>query len=203
MTNTDLNQLREEAEQRRLAIANDVELVTDRVAPGRIADRQKARVNQRVSSVRDSIFGTADRHRSPSSPEQDDPSMRDRAGDKMAELRERTPDSVEGFAEGNPLAAGLIGLGIGLLAASLLPSTDEEQRIADTAQDTLDSAAQQVARSGQEAAESIKPAVEDAAAEVKSSAQDSVESVKGDAREAAQDVQESARSKADDVRSDD
>lgn len=199
MTDQSIEDLRLEADQRRAAISRDVELVTDRVAPGRIADRQKAKFRQGVGGVRDSVFGTSDRNRSSDS---DDSSLRDRAGDKLGDLNEQTPDSVGEFTEGNPLAAGLIGLGVGLLAASLIPTTREEQNLADRAQDSIDSAAKSLAQSGQQTAESVKPAAEGAAQNVKSSAQDSADSVKSDAKGAAKDVQSSAQSKAQDVRSD-
>lgn len=199
MTEQSIEDLRLEADQRREAIGRDVELVTDRVAPGRIADRQKAKFRQGVGGVRDSVFGTSDRNRPSGS---DDASLRDKAGGKLSDLNEQTPDSVGEFTEGNPLVAGLIGLGVGLLAASLIPTTREEQDLADRAQDSIDSAAQQLARSGQQTAESVKPAAEDAAQEVKSSAQDSADSVKSDAQGAAKDVKDSAQSKAQDVKSD-
>lgn len=207
MTDQSISDLRREADERREAIARDVDLVTDRVAPGRIADRQKARFRQQVSGVRDTVFGTSDRDRRTAAALQpsdgdEGSSLTDRASDAASRLNQNTPDSVGEFTEGNPLAAGLIGLGVGLLAATLIPETKEERQIAERAQDSIDSAAQQLAQSGQQAAEAVKPAVEDAAAEVKSSAQDSVQSVKGDAQDAASSVQGQAKSRADDVRSD-
>jgi len=202
MSDQSISDLRREADQRRDAIARDVELVTDRVAPGRVADRQKARLRQQVTGVRNSVFGTSDRDRSIATGQSGDASMSDRASNAVDKVKESTPDSVGEFTEGNPLAAGLIGLGVGLLAATLIPSTREEQQLADRAQDSVDSAARELARSGQQAAEAVKPAAQDAAAEVKGSAQQSAQSVKSDAQQAASDVQGTAKAKADDVRSD-
>lgn len=203
MSDQSISELRQEADARRNAIARDVELVTDRVAPGRIADRQKARLNQRISGVRDTVFGTSDRNRFANTGSDDDSgtSITDKAGNAIQHAKEAIPDPVGEFTEGNPLAAGLVGLGVGLLAASLIPTTPEEQKVADRAQDSIDSAAKQLAQSGQQAAEAIKPAAEDAAAEVKASAQGSVESVKSDAKDAADTVKDTAQSKAEDVRS--
>ena len=198
MTDQSISELRSEADARRDAIARDVELVTDRVAPGRIADRQKARFSQRVSRVRDSVFGTSDKNRSMDS----SPSLKDKASSAVERANDATPDSVGEFTEGNPLAAGLIGLGMGFLAATLIPTTPEEQKIADQAQDSIDSAAKQIAQSGQQAAEAVKPAAENAVAQVKTSAQDSVDTVKDDAKGAAHDVKDIAQSTAHDVHSD-
>ncbi len=196
MTNPALLDLRRQADEQRDAIARDVDLVTDRVSPSRVADRQKAKVRQSVGSVRESLFGTSDRHRLASD---HDDSLRDRASHALDRANEATPDSVGEFTEGNPLAAGLIGLGIGLLAATLLPQSREEQRIADKAQDTLDNAAGELARAGQQTAEAIKPAVTDAVDEVKTSAHESVESVKTDAQNAATDVKDTAITATKDV----
>ena len=132
MTDQNIADLRREADDRRDAIARDVELVTDRVAPSRIADRQKAKVRRGFEGVRDTVFGTSDRHRS--DVDNHDESLRDKASGALDHAKQASPDSVGEFAEGNPLAAGLIGLGIGLLAAALIPSTREERQVADRAQ---------------------------------------------------------------------
>jgi len=105
-----------------------------------------------------------------------------------------------GFAEGNPLAAGLIGIGIGLLAATLMPTSREEQRFADGAQDTLQDIAGVVGRAGHETADAIRPAVEEATADVKSTARDAIDTVKDDAKGAADEVKTSAQENISDVR---
>ena len=203
MTN-DIESLRNEADQRREAIARDVELVTDRVDPSRIADRQKAKINQRWGAARDRVFGSSDRTRNEFPPPSGDrqaqsdggTSITDRASGALDSAKEKTPDSVGEFTEGNPLAAGIIGLGVGLLAASLIPSTREEQRMADKVQDRIDDAATEIARSGQQAAENVQPQAVDAVAKVKESAQDSAKNVQGDAKSAATDVADEAKSQA-------
>jgi len=201
MTDQSLSELRQEADDRRSAIVRDVELVTDRVAPARIADRQKAKFSQRVSGMRDSVFGSSDRNRFAAGGD-DTPSVADRASGAVDQVKQAAPDSVGDFTEGNPLAAGIIGLGGGLLAATLIPGTPEEQKMADRAQDSVDAAARQMAQSGQQAAEAVKPAVESAATDVRSSAQDSIQSVKSDAQDAVSDVKEATKDTAQDVGSD-
>lgn len=201
MTNHELDELRREADQRRDAISRDVDLMTDRVAPGRIADRQKAKFTQRVTSVRSRVFGTPDDDRGLNRGTTTDPSgfgdqTDDTTGGTVDRVKQAAPDSVTDFTEGNPLAAGLIGLGVGLLAASLIPETREEQRVASRVQDNVDSAAAEIARSGKEAAENVKPAAQDAAENVKAAAQDSATNVKSDAQSAAEDVRDTAKSEA-------
>lgn len=200
----EIESLRQEADQRRDAIARDVELMTDRVDPSRIADRQKAKVGQRWGAARDRVFGSSDRTRNafpPPNPDSgvssdDTGSVSDRASDALETVKSKTPDSVGEFTEGNPMAAGLIGLGVGLLAASLIPTTREEQRVADKVQGHVDQAASEIARSGQAAAENVQPKVAEAASTVKESAQDSAQNVQGDAKAAASDVADEAKSRA-------
>lgn len=198
MTDHNIQELRREADDRRDAIVRDVDLVADRIAPGRIADRQKAKVRQGVTGLRDTVFGSSDRSRHAAGVGQD--SLRDKASGVIDRANEATPDSVSEFAEGNPMAAGLIGIGIGLLAATLMPTSKEEQRIVDGAQETLQDVASEVGRAGQHVAESLKPAIADAAADVKSTAHDAVETVKHDASSAAADVKTAAQESVGDAR---
>ncbi|WP_232665649.1 DUF3618 domain-containing protein [Pseudonocardia sp. TRM90224] len=70
-------------------------------------------------------------------------------------------------ARGNPLAAGLIAFGTGLLLSSLLPSTTRERQVAAAAGDKAGALAQPVAK-----------AAGDVAAELREPAQQAVESVR-------------------------
>lgn len=203
MADQDLDQLREDAAQQRRAIAQDLEYVGDRVSPGRIVERRRAMVVGRIQGARTSVFGTPGQRSSLSTqPTYDDgSSLRSKAGDAVDLVKDKTPDSAADFAEGNPLAAGLIGLGVGLLVATLIPETREEQQLADRAQDHLDAAAAELGRTGREAAENVKPAAQEATQKVKESAQDSAEKVQSDAKSAAQDVRSSAQDQRDELQS--
>jgi len=199
MTDHNIQELRREADDRRDAIVRDVDLVADRIAPGRIADRQKAKLRQGIGGMRDTVFGSSDQSRLAGTGHD---SLRDKASGAIDRANEATPDSVSEFAEGNPLAAGLIGIGIGLLAATLMPTSREEQRFADGAQDTLQDIASVVGRAGHETADAIRPAAEEAAADVKSTARDAIDTVKDDAKGAADEVKTSAQEDIGDVRND-
>lgn len=193
---TELEQLRQEAEVRRQAIANDVDLVSDRVDPTRIADRQKAKISQRVGSLRATVFGSSDSARSHSASINDQTSLKDRANGTVDSIKESTPDSVGDFTEGNPFAAGLIGVGLGLLAAALIPESREENRIAGKVQGQVDDVAAQLAQAGQQMAETVKPAAQDAVESVKESATTSAKNVKDEASDASSDVAKTAEREA-------
>jgi len=226
MSTTDphIEQLRAEAAAHRQSIATDLELMGDRVSPSRIAERRKARLRERVHGVRNTVFGTADQYRTagpygnpagggatpPSYGEptggqwQDDggdsSSMTDRASGALQSVKDAAPDSLGAVTEGNPLAAAVVGFGIGMLAASLLPSSPDERRAANKLQGHLEDVGAEVGRTGKQAVENVKPEAQQAVQDLKESAQDSVQSVKSDAQSKADEVKGAVQSKADEVK---
>ncbi len=221
MTDQNIDQLRAEAAAHRQSIATDRELMGDRVSPSRIAERRKARLRERVYGVRNSVFGSSERS-SRSSASYDDyaygtpassaqwqsggssdgsSSVGDRASGALDAVKERTPDSLGAVTEGSPFGAAIVGFGIGMLAATVLPSSPDEQRAARKLQPHLEGTAAALGQTGKEAVEHVKPEAQQAVADVKDSAKDSVESVKSDAQSAAGSVKETAQSKTDEVRS--
>jgi gas vesicle protein len=222
MTDQNIDQLRAEAAAHRQSIGTDLELMGDRVSPSRIAERRKARLRERVYGMRDTVFGSSDRSRSTgaygaqpayagttpagqrqqsSGTDTDTQSMSDRASGAVDSVKEHTPDSLGEVTEGNPLAAAVAGFGIGMLAATLLPSSPDERRAANKLQGRLDDTAAELGRTGREAVENVKPEAQQAVEDVKESAKDSAESVKSDARSKADSVKDTAQSKTDEVRS--
>ena len=222
MAEQDIERLRAEAAMQRQAIATDLELMGDRVSPARIAERRKAQFRSRIQGARNSVFGSSDKTRpsyqayqqayEPSFPRESSgqwsdgdtdggQSLSDRAGSAFEAAKDRAPDSLTEVAEGNPVAAGVIGFGIGLLAATLIPSTRDEQRAADRLQGHLDEAATGLGRTGREAVENVKPQAQEAVKDVSESAKESVQAVKEDAQSGVDSVKGTAQDKAEEVRS--
>lgn len=221
MSDQHIEQLRAEAAAHRQSIATDLELMGDRVSPGRIAERRKARLRERVYGVRNTVFGSSERPR-PSSTyvygqghaattpptgqyqeggTDSGSSVSDRAGGAVHAVKEHTPDSLGEVTEGSPLAAAVVGFGIGMLAATILPSSPDEQRAARRLQGRLDGAGAELGRTGKEAVEHVKPEAQQAVQDVKDSAKESVDSVKSDAQTKADSVKQTAQTKSDEVRS--
>jgi gas vesicle protein len=224
MPDQNLEQLRAEAAQRRQAIATDLELMGDRVSPNRIAERRKAAFRQRIHGVRNTVFGTSDRHRvgaheashafgypvstpmpsaTPGASDHDGgggSSLSDRAGNAVEMVKEHTPSSLGEATEGNPFAAAVIGFGVGMLAGTLLPSSPDEQRAARRLQGTLEDAGAQVGRTGKEALEHVKPEAQHAVQDLKATATEAVEAVKDEAQSKVDDVKGTAQEKAQDVK---
>ena len=220
MTDQHIEQLRSEAAAHRQSIATDLEPMGDRVSPGRIAERRKAKLRERVQGMRNTVFGSSERARTSgsyagyvqASPALDQPrpgqasqngehgqSLADRTGGAVEAVKEHTPDSLGEVTEGNPLGAAVVGFGIGMLAASLLPSSPDEQRAANKLQGTLDDTAAELGRTGKEAVDHVKPEAHQAVEDVKDSARDSVESVKSDAQAKADSVKDTAQHQTDEV----
>lgn len=217
MTDQNIEQLRAEAAAHRQSIATDLELMGDRVSPSRMAERRKARLRERVFGVRDTVFGSSQRGSSSArytdyaygssasslqaSGSTGGSSEGGRASGALDAVKDHTPDSLGEVTEGSPLAAAVVGFGIGMLAATILPSSPDEQRAARKLQPHLEGAAAALGQTGQEAVENVKPEAQQAVADLKDSAMDSVETVKSDAQSAADQVKDTAQTKTDEVRS--
>src|SRR5690554_7174204 len=60
MTTNDPDQIRADIAATRSTLSSDVDALTDKVSPGRVAERQKDKVRSKVTSVKDKVFGVAD-----------------------------------------------------------------------------------------------------------------------------------------------
>lgn len=105
------------------------------------------------------------------------------------------PGQLKRRAEGNPLAAGLVAFGAGLLISSLLPASRKEQEAVRELKDNIEPVKQQATQIAKEAAQTMQEPLQEAAQSVKATAQEAVQNVKDEATSAAtdvkQDVQES------------
>jgi gas vesicle protein len=182
--------LRAEAERQRQAIATDLEMVGDRVSPGRMAERRKAAVRGRFTDVRTRVMGAV-----PSSDPGDGPGLTDRASSAASTLGQ-TPQKATQATQGNPLGAGLVAFGAGLLAATLLPESDKERQLAQRVQPRVDELASEVGGAARHVADEVKPVAQDAGQAVAESAKGSATTVRDQAQGAAQDVKGTAQDQA-------
>ncbi len=170
------DQIRRDIEQTRHDLGETIDEVADRANPKHIAKRGKNRMTKGMHSARDKVMGSA----------------------------EEAVHKAEGQAKGNPLAAGLIALGGGLLAASLLPSSKPERQAAQTlaheAQPLAKQAKSEAKHVGQQLTQEVKHSAQDATQHVKEQAQQSAQEVKKDASSSAQHVRGEAQHAAQDVK---
>ena len=118
MTNSnDPDEIRAEIEQTRAALSDDVDALTDTANPKKIAHRQVDKAKEAVVGVKDRVMGSAD-------------DAADTARDKASVVGDAVsgaPAAAKQKTRGNPLAAGLIAFGAGLLVSSMFPSSQKEQ----------------------------------------------------------------------------
>jgi gas vesicle protein len=99
------------------------------------------------------------------------------------------PAQVKAQAQGNPLAAGLIAFGAGMLISSLIPASQKERE-----------AAQQLKTAAEPLAGKVTDAAKDVVQDLKEPAQEAMQSVKATAADAAQNVKNEGQSAVTDVK---
>lgn len=173
MSQQNPEQIRAEIEATRARLGSDVDAVTEKVTPQNVVDRQKDKVRGKLQDMRERVMGSADE-------------LGDQASHRADQAREavaNAPDAVKARTRGNPMAAGLVALGVGWLVGSLLPSSQKEQNLVA------------------EAADRVQPHARHAVDSAKEMAQDIAQDMKEPARQAAQSVKESTQSGAQEVTS--
>lgn len=190
-------ELRHEIEDTRQRMTGTVDAIGDRVSPGRVAERRWARVRQSTSRARERVMGSSGT--SQSSASSGLAGAASSASDAASSVRDgvaQAPDRIEQGTRGNPLAAGAVAFGLGVLVGSLAPATKEEAELADQALEPLQAEAkaigQQVAESAkddaQQAVEATKAAATEAAGQVADEAQDGAQRVGDHAQQARDEV---------------
>lgn len=182
---TDPDQIREQIEDTRTGLSQDVSVLADTVNPAQAARRSVTRVRSAVARARGKVMGTA----SQSVPD---------SGSAVAGTASAAQHQLSRQTTGNPLAAGLIALGAGWLAGSLWPASSAEEqaaaRVKEAATPAVTAAAKQTAASlqgsAQHAAESVRDAAADAVSEVKNETVSSAGEVRDQALEARDTVTE-------------
>jgi gas vesicle protein len=208
-------ELRTEIEQKRIDLSRDVDVIEDRIRPGRIVSRKSATVRQSMHRAKEAIMGTAED--ATTTVQDHASSVRDSVGSATGEVGHKVEHLAEGAGEaistatekigeapavvreqtqGNPLAVGLIAFGAGLLAATLIPASSKEQEMLQQVQPRLEDSARKIAETGQavmhDLRDDLEPQVREAVASVKESAAASAEQMAEQAKQGAQEVKETA-----------
>jgi len=108
-----------------------------------------------------------------------------------------TPAAVREQTQGNPIAAGLVAFGLGLLVAAVFPPSAKEKELAQTVKEQVQPVTDQIVAAGQEVVENLAEPAQAAFDSVKESAAEAVQHVQQEGSEAASDVQEAMRDSAD------
>jgi hypothetical protein len=194
-------ELRQDIERIRDDLDTTLDALGDRVSPRRIVRRRTAAVRWRMTRVRTAVMGSAQGSGSAVGDQarQVAGSMQEGAqqvASRAADQVRQAPEMVQQQTQGNPLAAGLVAFGAGLLLATLFPPTEAEQRAASAVQDRVEPIKDQALEAGREVKDHLQESARDSAQQVKNAATGATQDVKEQARSAAEGVTEEAKSSA-------
>jgi len=175
-----------------------LEAIGDRLSPDRVMERRKAAVKLRIQRVRESVMG---------SPDYDEPAsqrVRERASDlassaggaarSAADRVQHAPDTLADQTRGNPVAAGLMAFGAGLLVATAFPRTRAEERVVESAGTGLETAKQELREGGRELAAGAKEHAREAADQLSDTTTQATHEVAQHAKTSAEKVKDQAGS---------
>ncbi|MFF2495925.1 DUF3618 domain-containing protein [Agromyces sp. NPDC058064] len=172
MSNPDV--IREDIERTRTELGQDVDALADKVNPSKVAERQGRKVKHALTRLKDRVMGVA------SDAGHDARDAMSDAGSAIADA----PRKVAATAQGNPIAVGLMAFGAGLLAASLIPASKAEERVAEKAKEAAEPLVDEVTEAVKDSAGHLKEPAQDAAIAVKDRAAEAVETVKEEGADA-------------------
>lgn len=171
MTTTDPDRIRDEIEQTRTELRDDVDALSYKVSPRRVVGSRVDRVRGAWHGMTGRVMGTAA---------------------DVGERASAAPDLVREKAQGSPLAVGLVAFGVGMVVSSLLPPTRAERRMAGQVRETVaehgEELKQKAAEVGREMKENLEEPAQRAVESVKSTADDAARTVKDEARDAKDEV---------------
>jgi hypothetical protein len=185
-------ELRSEIEQTREELAYDVDRLADHTVPSRVVGRKVAGVKERARSVADRVMGDRPGDRARETATVAGEKVQETAHDVAGSVRE-TPDAVARKTRGNPLAAGVIAFGVGLLVASLLPETEAEKRAGAAVADQSEGLVDRARETAREMAGDLGDTAKDAAGSVKDTAREAAGNTAQQAKESGRSTVEQAR----------
>lgn len=201
-------EIRRDIERTRADLSENVNALGDSTSPSNIARGQVDKVKESAASLKEKVFG------SPEDPYDDGmvgdarsrlDESRDNASGMASDARDAVsdaPQQVKSRTRGNPIAAGLIAMGVGALIGGLIPASQKESEVAQQLKEASEPLVDQAKQVANEAKDNMQPVVQDAVGSVKDKAQDAGENVKQDAQQAKDHVTTEAKSSADTVKGD-
>jgi hypothetical protein len=199
------DRLRQDIERTRASLTHDVDRLAEKTSPKKVAQR-------RWNSVKEKVMGSTDhaRHAAGDTTSSVASTVQDKAshlGDKASHLGDKASEKAHGAADavrsapqavaaqtqGNPLAAGIIAFGVGMLAATLIPVTDAERRAGQQLKDNSGELTDKLKDAATDLKDDLSGTVGHAVDEVKQTAQDAAQTTKEQARSSAQDAKDQTK----------
>lgn len=184
------DEIRSDIERTRGELGADVDALAEKVSPSSIVHRQKTKVRRSLHQVKEAVMGSTEQAGNDARA----------SSHEVGVALQKAPDRLASQTRGNPVAAGLIAFGLGLLASSLIPPSEKEKELAASLKDKAEPLIDSVSEAAKDVAEQMKTPVQEAVQSMKEAATDSVETVKSDAASAAEDVKDRAQGATDGLR---
>jgi ElaB/YqjD/DUF883 family membrane-anchored ribosome-binding protein len=214
--------IRQDIEETRARLGTNVDAVADKVTPANIVHRQTDKVTESVkgavTGVKEKIMGAADSatsnvqdrvhsgagHTSGALHSTGDTlhGAKDNVSAKLSDAGtaiSHAPDQVKAKTQGNPLAAGLIAFGAGMLISSLIPASEKEREAAQQLKTAAEPLATQVTDAAKDMVQDLKEPAQEAMENVKATATEGVQNVKTEGQGAVTDVKDRATDAKDHV----
>ncbi|MEO7943499.1 MAG: DUF3618 domain-containing protein [Marmoricola sp.] len=179
-------------EATRADLSRNIDELSDKVSPQRVVERRKEAAKNSLGSVRDKIMGSGNKTSGNSSSS----ASGSNAAASVKDSAQSAVGTLESTTAGNPLIAGAMAFGAGLLIATLLPSSDKEAqaaaRLVDAAKEHGQPLLDEAKSVGQDMAKDLGDSASEAVQTVKSQAQDSVGTVKDESKSSVEQVKKQA-----------
>jgi len=196
--------IRADIEATRARLGTNVDAVADKVTPSHIVQRQgdkvKESVKDAVFGVKEKVMGAADHttDRVHSAAHSGTGSAGAHLSDAGAAIGD-APHQVKAKTRGNPLAAGLIAFGAGMLLSSLIPASEKEREAAETLKVKAEPLTTELTEAAKDVAEGLKAPAQEAMENVKATTAEATEHVKAEGQTAVDDVKYRAADAKDNV----
>jgi gas vesicle protein len=192
-------ELRREADIQRARMGETLEAIGDRLSPPRMVERRKAAVGQTFRNMKERVMGSPD-YEEPMSQR-----LSDRAGDAMETAGDtlqaakdnvqHAPEAIADQTRGNPIAAGIVAFGAGMLLATVFPESSTEQRLVGQAQPQLHHAAEQAKEMGRGVASDARDEAQRAGDAVKAKGSDATQNVRDQAKSSTEEIRRTAQNR--------
>jgi uncharacterized protein YjbJ (UPF0337 family) len=195
------DRLRQNIENTRASLTHDVDRLAEKTSPAKVAQR-------RWNSVKEKVMGSTDhaRHAAGNTTSSAVNTVQDKASHvggvasekahDAADAVRSAPQAVAAQTQGNPLAAGIIAFGVGMLAATLIPVTDAERRAGQQLKDNSGELTDKVKDIATDMKDDLSGTVQQAVGQIKDTAQDAAQTTRDQAQSSAQDVKDQTQQAA-------
>jgi ElaB/YqjD/DUF883 family membrane-anchored ribosome-binding protein len=190
----DPDQIRAEIAQTRGDLSTNINTLADEIRPSTMVHRQTQKVRSKAGRLKDRVMGSA------SDTASSVQSSTQSAVASAEQAVEQAPQMVREQTQGNPMAAGLVAFGLGMVVASLMPPSEKEREAAAMVKEKAEPLAQEATDTAKEMAGNLKEPAREAALSVKDTAAEGAQQVRQEGQNAAVDVRDDAQQAAQTVR---